>query len=45
MVDKELETVIGAPSGGCVPVRRGFPGAAISKGLAALRDITLELSL
>ena len=32
MVDKELETVIGAPNGGCVAVRRGFPGGGNIEG-------------
>ena len=32
MVDKELETVIGAPNSGCVAVRRGFPGGGNIEG-------------
>jgi hypothetical protein len=32
MVDKELETVIGAPSSGCFQVRRGFPGGGNIEG-------------
>lgn len=32
MVDKELETVIGAPNNGCFAVRRGFPGGGNIEG-------------
>jgi hypothetical protein len=32
MVDKELETAIGAPNGNCFQVRRGFPGGGNIEG-------------